>query len=848
MSSKDYGCFFCEGKSSKATDTCPGCGRPLDIGTQLLEQDLGEYRLQRVLGRGFFGWTFEAVDPFQRFALKVIPAHRLPVDRMPESEARALAACAAHRNIARFYGLREASVHAFNLEVPVLALIFEFIANARPLREFLDEPCEVFGRGDVTDIVCGIASGLNRMHSRNFWHNDAHDDNVLIREVGADENLPDRYEAKLIDFGSARVYDGGTPEPSGRGDYWYLAKHIYALVAKFEEANLGQLSPGDRAFAKKMRHVAHRLADPNVSRRNLTPAGIVEEVRSVSATASIGSRFPSFQEMRQRAKVSITEPLENSNALALAPEDVLFLFRDTLKWEAQLKKSESVVVIGPRGCGKTMLLRYFSLQTQARPLKAELDPEAVRVRLRRLPQLAFLVSCGELRTPFLRSAYKKLESTDESLAEEFCREYLSAHFALEVARVFEWLETEELADLAENDCSTIAEAISRLIPEEVRRGGGKAGLPDIVELLERRVSSLSSLKTGLTYEPWDLARDDVLESLARAISRTKIGNGKEVWFLIDDYSATVVPSFAQLSYNPVLFRLIEDLRVKVSSEGTGPPLRDHLGRKYKEGRELTRVNLGEIYFRAREEDCKHFFEEILAARFFEVGKGSLNVLKNMLGEHDRERRFGRYIMSLDRPGTARFYGFSLLVKLCSGDVSFIIELLHVITRGRWEGDLTMISPKDQDTVVKQFAHRQLSDLRQIADDGPIIHEFALKVGEVLREYLLKTPPKAEADERLRIEVEGAGELTANAERIHVALLRHSVLVEGGAGKSRDGLPTRLLYFRRLFAPCFPFSPSRKGSIALTKDRYEEWLLNPSSIRNPRENLGQGNLFLRKEEL
>ena len=106
-----------------------------------------------------------------------------------------------------------------------------------------------------------------------------------------------------------------------------------------------------------------------------------------------------------------------------------------------------------------MLLRYFSLQTQARPLKTESKPDQVRRRLGRLPRIAFLITCGELRTPFLRTTYKRLESTDKNLAEEFCRELSNLHFALEVARTFEWLKAENLADLGDEDCASIATAI-----------------------------------------------------------------------------------------------------------------------------------------------------------------------------------------------------------------------------------------------------------------------------------------------------------------------------------------------------------------------------------------------------
>jgi hypothetical protein len=283
----------------------------------------------------------------------------------------------------------------------------------------------------------------------------------------------------------------------------------------------------------------------------------------------------------------------------------------------------------------------------------------------------------------------------------------------------------------------------------------------------------------------------------------------------------------------VLFRLSADVRIKASSEGDGPILSDNLNRKYKEGRELTKLNLGEIYFQAKEDDGRKFFEEILKARFRETGKGSLDELLRLLGRHPHEDRFGEHICSLKRPGDVRFHGFGLLCRLCSGDVSFIIELLHALTKGSWEGNARPLTPKQQDDIIKRFAQRQLAELHATAEHGESLYAFATGLGRLIKEYLLKSKGK-EADERLRVEVEKWEELSRPAQIIHDALLRHSVLVSGGAGKSKEGLPTRKFFFRRIFAPCFPFSPTRHGCVDLNFSEYEKWLLDPKCICAPPE--------------
>jgi energy-coupling factor transporter ATP-binding protein EcfA2 len=658
------------------------------------------------------------------------------------------------------------------------------------------------------------------MHSRNLWHYDLHDDNVLVRSVLPDENLAESYEVKLIDFGSARTFRGDQPEGGTRSDYVYLAKHFYSVVAAFERTHEDHLSAVDRAFAMILRRIAHRLSDTNISRRDLAPGDVVRQTREALAQSSTTDLFPSFKEMRQQLTTSLAEPLGNTNALTLAPQDIALLFRDSLGWFTQMRKSEAVIVVGPRGCGKTMLLRYLSLASQARPRKNETTHTAVASRLSKTPYVGFMASCGELRTPFLRSSYRKLQENDLARAEDFCREFINAHFAVEVVRTVAWLHHEQLATISEEDLEPLNATVAALLGVKEHNGRGSSGLHTLIELVERKVISLSNLPEPNTYRPSGFCRDDVLLQLAKAIRTMPWAREKEAWFLLDDYSVTVLPDIAERAYNPVLFRLSDQIRVKISSEGDGPVLEDSLKRKYKEGREYTKVNLGEIYFRSSESRGQAFFEEILKARFEAVGKGSLDKLKSMLGEHPHTQGFGTYICDCSRPGDARFYGFGLLCRLCSGDVSSIIELMHLITRGRWETGSGRITSAEQDENTKRFAQRQLADLRRTPECGPHIYEFSSRLGNLLKHYLLASKGKPKADERLRIEVEGTGEFSPAARAMHDAILRHSVLIDGGSGKSRKGLPTRKLFFRRLFAPCFPFSPSRGACVPLTVEEYE----------------------------
>jgi hypothetical protein len=412
VSTKEYGCFFCDSKSTDSSGTCNNCGKPIDISKELLEIEIDAYQVKEVLGRGFYGWTLKVEDRYQPFAVKIIPRDRIKRGPLEDKEARALAACSPHRNIARFWRQIETKILILSVNIEVICLVFDYVDQAEPLSKFLANNDVILKKGDVTEILAGISSGLARLHSKNLWHDDLHDDNILIRYVQPDENLQERFEAKLIDFGSTKPLKLGEPENAERSDYLYLGKHIYNLVAKFEFGNQRLLTPVDRNFASRLRHLGHRLSDKDVSRRNLQPSDLQKEIRNILDESSTGYNFPSFDEMRKQTGISLSDPLGNTNALSLKPQDIALLFVDALKWTPRLEKSEPVFIIGPRGCGKTMLLRWLSITSQARPSKNEKTREQVAKRLNSNKHIGFLVNGAELRTPFLRSAYKKLEVSD----------------------------------------------------------------------------------------------------------------------------------------------------------------------------------------------------------------------------------------------------------------------------------------------------------------------------------------------------------------------------------------------------------------------------------------------------
>ena len=169
--------------------------------TALREQSeqIGRYRVIRILGQGGMGTVYEAEQdsPRRRVALKVIRggATSRELFKRFERESQALGRL-QHPGIAQVYeaGTAETSLGS----QPYFAM--EFIEGS-PLKEYvaasdLDMP----GRLDLAARVC---DALQHAHERGIIHRDIKPGNILVDRLG---------QPKVLDFGVARLLESAPSE------------------------------------------------------------------------------------------------------------------------------------------------------------------------------------------------------------------------------------------------------------------------------------------------------------------------------------------------------------------------------------------------------------------------------------------------------------------------------------------------------------------------------------------------------------------------------------------------------------------------------------------------------------
>src|SRR5689334_10892998 len=154
-------------------------------------EELDEYRLVRMLGRGAMGQVYLAHDSLldRPVALKFVRADNPETRARFFEEARAIARL-QHPNVVAIYRVAEVARHPY--------LVSEYV-RGRTLDQ-LDRPVPW---RQVLDLALDLTRGLAAAHRCGVLHRDVKPANTILTDEG---------RAKLLDFGLARVTDGSPDE------------------------------------------------------------------------------------------------------------------------------------------------------------------------------------------------------------------------------------------------------------------------------------------------------------------------------------------------------------------------------------------------------------------------------------------------------------------------------------------------------------------------------------------------------------------------------------------------------------------------------------------------------------
>ena len=177
-----------------------------------------KYKIKKLLGVGSFGRVFLAQNIYtsEYIAMKEIP--KTSEDLLTDSEI-----------------IDEIEILK-NLDHPDIVRIMEFYNTEKcyyiineycPGGELFDQVNNKFSESQIAVMFRQILSGLAYLHSNNIIHRDLKLENILIKEIEkSKETNEDLFVLKIIDFGTAKIFDKNKKANAIVGSSYYIAPEV----------------------------------------------------------------------------------------------------------------------------------------------------------------------------------------------------------------------------------------------------------------------------------------------------------------------------------------------------------------------------------------------------------------------------------------------------------------------------------------------------------------------------------------------------------------------------------------------------------------------------------------------
>jgi energy-coupling factor transporter ATP-binding protein EcfA2 len=297
----------------------------------------------------------------------------------------------------------------------------------------------------------------------------------------------------------------------------------------------------------------------------------------------------------------LIHPFDFGNAEEVMDNSLLYsLAAKSFPWRDQIESSSHLLVVGPRGCGKTTVFRSMSFVCLADA--GEIDNALSK------PYLGLYVSCNkEFRQRFSAIDRQTLLARQDDIRHYFnlivLREFSSVLVALSNANQIIDADLRAVAAFLDDHCPDL------MASKSLNSAADLEGTVTRAVHDSRMAIWTGSPVKGRTNQGFvaDLA-DFVAARLSPFI-------GKALYLFVDDYTEGKVPKEAQQALNHILFVPNASYKCKISSEVFGVTQDETFGNFLDQDREYKEWNLGTLYcLKLPTREQKAFLKEIVDKR------------------------------------------------------------------------------------------------------------------------------------------------------------------------------------------------------------------------------------------
>ena len=695
-------------------------------------------------------------------------------------------------------------------------------------------------------VIARVAETLVRavifLEMNGLKHDDLHLGNLMLVPTDpmllAIDQLEPSERLVVIDLGSAKPLERLTFK---RDDDWSALARCLAELHNLLHRDR-RVASRYQTFLRRLSEFIEKLSDEDPARHFPERGDYLRSIREIETSLTITPHQNlTFQ------------PFDAVSAEHLANDELLLqLFVDYLPWIDVVSTLEPSVLIGPRGCGKSMLFRYLSIRTHIADTSTSSDV------LDRHAFFGIYIGCAsDLGNDLLWLAR-------EDGRPNRCAESITTYFNLVLAR--ELLRSLAACGNAPQVAKALrlsAEGIHKIISFLAEQIGDdfriimlkgidalQAASDSIDHIRLRLGRSLLSGSEFTTKLPTTFVRD-----LCRTVAVSVPGIAqKRIAFLLDDYTSHRLSPEIQCILNAVLWQRDPSFLFKISSEPYGFDNGHIDGAQIDANREFTLINAGDLTI-AQENpaDRRRFITQLLDKRLEAANYAGRTA--TLIGDstYKNDKELAAAIREKGKGQKNYYHGIHVLADAWSGDVATVLHMLReMFARGDVQPTTTTrISEKDQHQSIVRVSKALTDRVRTYHPFGDEMARILNNLGELARRLLVDAPDQVDRSRapvvhrkyRLElslppgVEINGALRELAQGDflvALKQELVRRAVLIElhPSRGKEGEARQTNRWQIRSSLLPNFGTSLTREHYIDIKRiEDFAEMLLNPSLFAN-----------------